>query len=499
MGLREAIHDEAKWTQTWNGCDTLNTTDSACLDMFGRAGAMRAASVEDKEVMFSKAFAEDKDIAVKLLFFVRDIREGYGERDTFNQMLAHLAEINRESVEKNLWAVLEFGRAKDLYSLIGTPAEDAMWTFVKDQFELDLKNMEAGKSISLLAKWLATPDASTAETKELGKLTAKKLGYSFKTMREYKKKLRALRKYLDLPEAKMCAGKWDEIEYSKCASRFLLKNRKAIMKHDAERWEEFNKKVESGEETMNMGTVTPCDIIYEVRQNYTSDLETMWKALPDICESNVMVMCDTSGSMTSYGWDLRDKIKTKVKPIDVAFGLAMYFAQRNKGDLKDMMINFSDKPQFIELNAATLKDNYRIAENAPVNYSSTNLEGAFDLLLKTCIKGKVTQEEMPEAIVIVSDMQINCVRGIDRDNNMTFYDVMKQRYDEAGYKMPQVVFWNVNAVNPTFHAAKSTRGVSLVSGYSVNIFKDVMNNIGTTPFELMMQVVNSQRYADITA
>lgn len=492
--LREAVHNEAKWTKTWNGCDTLNTTDSACLDMFGRAGAMRGATVDDKEVLFSKAFAEDKDIAVKLLFYTRDIRGGYGERDTFNQMFASLASINTESVEKNLWAVMEFGRAKDLYALIGTPAENAMWTFMKNQFEIDLANMEAGKSISLLAKWIATPDSSSDRTKELGKLTAKKLGYTHKTMREYKKKLRALRKYLDLPEAKMCAGKWDEIEYSKCASRFLFKNRKAIAKNDAERWEAFNKKVETGEEKMNMGAVTPCDIIYEVRHNYTRDLETMWKQLPDVCNGNAMVMCDTSSSMT-WGYNNRSKIK----PIDVAFGLALYFAQRNKGDLKDMMMNFSESPMFIELNAATLRDNYKIAQNAPVNYSSTNLEGAFDLLLKTCIKGNVTQEEMPQAIVIVSDMQINCVNGVDRDNNMKFYDVMKRKYNAAGYEMPQVVFWNVNASNPTFHASNSTRGVSMVSGFSPNVFKQVMENIGTTPYELMMRVINDERYKEITA
>ena len=499
MGLREAIHNEAKWTETWNGCDTLATTDSACLDMFGRAGAMRAASVEDKQIMFSKAFREDKDIAVKLLFYTRDVRGGYGERDTFNQMLAHLAVINTESVENNLWAVLEFGRAKDLYTLIGTPAEEAMWAFIKHQFEIDLANMAEGKSVSLLAKWIATPDSKVEETKELGKLTAKKLGYSFKTMREFKNKLRALRKYLDLPEAKMCAGKWDEIEYSKCASRFLLKNRKAFARNDEARWAEFNKKVETGEATMNMGTVTPADIIYEVRHNYTSDLENMWKSLPDMCEGNVMVMCDTSGSMLDYDWSVRGAVKTKVKPIDVAFGLALYFAQHNKGDLKDVMMNFSDRPQFIELDAATLIDNYNIASKAPVNYSSTNLEGAFNLLLKTCAKGNVAAEEMPQAIVIVSDMQINCVSGVDRDNNMTFYNAMKKRYREAGYEMPQVVFWNVNAVNPTFHAAKSNRGVSLVSGYSTNVFKQVMENIGTTPYELMMAIVSSERYADITA
>ena len=494
MNLRDAIKEESQWGKTWNGADTLVTTQSSCLDMFGRAGAMRAASVEDKEIMFSQAFAEDKDIAVKLLFYVRDIRGGYGEKDTFKTMIRRLAEINPESVEKNLWAILEFGCAKDLYSLIGTPVEDAMWAFMKEQFELDLVNMADGKSISLLAKWIATPDSKAESTKELGKLTAKKLGYNFKTMKEYKKKLRSLRKYLDLPEAKMCAGKWDEIEYSKCASRFLFKNRKALAKNDAERWAEFNKKVGSGEEKMNMGAVTPCDIIYEVRHNYTGDLETMWKSLPDVCNGNAMVMCDTSGSMTC-GYNR----KSKIQPIDVAFGLSMYFAQRNKGDLKDMMMNFSGNPMFIELNAATLWDNYRIAMNAPVNYSSTNLEAAFDLLLNTCIRGNVTQEDMPQAIVIVSDMQINCVEGVDKDNRMTFYDVMAKRYEEAGYKIPQVVFWNVNAVNPTFHAAKSINGVSLVSGFSPNVFKQVMDNIGTTPYELMMNVVNDERYKDIVA
>ena len=491
MGLREAIHDEAKWTKTWNGCDTLSTTDSACLDMFGRAGAMRQASVEDKQLLFSKAFREDKDIAVKLLFYTRDVRGGYGERDTFADMIRYLAEINTESVEKNLWAVLEFGRAKDLYSLIDTPAEGAMWKFMKEQFEIDLANMAEEKSVSLLAKWIATPDSKVEKTKELGKLTAKKLGYNHKTMREFKTKLRALRKYLDLPEAKMCAGKWDEIEYSKCASKFLLKNRKAFARNDEARWAEFNKKVETGEATMNMGTVNPCDIIRQVRANYTRDLENMWNQLPDVCKGNALVMCDTSASMT---WDQSGGMY----PIEVAVALAMYFAQRNKGDLKDMFMTFDSTPKFVELTGATLKDNYYIVKNAPWG-GSTNLEGAFDLLLKTCIKGKVTAEEMPDAIVIVSDMQINCVHGVDRDNNMTFYDVMKAKYAEAGYTMPQVVFWNVNASNPTFHAAKSNRGVSLVSGYSTNIFKQVMENIGTTPYELMMAVVNSERYAEVVA
>lgn len=489
--LRTAINDEMQWGKTWNGADALVTTQNACLDMFGRAGAMRQASVEDKELMFSQAFAEDKDIAMKLLFYTRDIRGGYGERDTFNQMLAHLATINVESVEKNLWAVLEFGRAKDLYSLIGTPAEETMWQFMSAQFQMDYRNMQEGNSISLLAKWIATPDSKSEKTKALGKLTAKKLGYDFKHMSEYKKMLREMRKYLDLPEAKMCAGKWDEIEYSKCASKFMLKNRKALQKHDPERYAEFFKKVESGEEKVNTGTLTPVDIMHKVAHDYTAELDTLWANLKDVCKGNALVMCDTSGSMA--------RGLGSVPPIEAAIALSVYFAERNKGNLKDLFLTFSSYPQFMDIKGANLYDKYRYIRSKSI-IDSTDLEAAFDLLLKTCIKGKVAQEDMPDAIVIVSDMQINCVKGVDaRTNRVTFYDVMAQRYADAGYKMPQVVFWNVNAENPTFHAAKSVNGVSLVSGYSVNIFKQVMENIGTTPMELMMAVVNAERYKDIVA
>lgn len=488
--LRRAIAEEASWGKTWNGADAKVTSGSACVDMFGRAGSMRQASSDSIKLLFSAAWKEDKDIALKLLFYTRDIRGGYGEIDTFNIMFRELARINRESVEKNLWAVLEFGKAKDLYYLIGTPAEDAMWRFMKDQFEIDWENMNAGKSISLLAKWIATPDASSDNTKALGKMTAKKLGYSHRTMSEYKKRLRKMRKYLDLPEAKMCAGLWSEIEYSKCASKFLLKYRNVFAKKDGERWGKYIESVNKGEQKINTGTITPADIIYRVRTNYSDELETMWNNLKDVCKGNAIVMCDTSGSMTMGR-------NSGVAPIDVAFGLGLYLARNNKGPLKDMMINFSERPKYIELNAATLLDNYRIAERADVNYSSTNLEGAFELLLNTAKKGKVPQEDMPEAIIVVSDMQINCVYGL-RDGKVTFYNAMKARYEAAGYKMPQVVFWNVNASNSTFHASVTDDGVSLVSGYSPNAFKQVMENIGTTPYDLMMAVVNSERYKNIT-
>ncbi len=491
MNLRDAILEEKSWDLTDNGAIAKVETGSACLDLFGRAGAMRNASIMDKQLLFGNAFAEDPDMAVKLLFYIRDIRGGYGERDTFMDMLRKLAVISTDSVVKNLWAVLEYGRAKDLYCLIGTPAEDAMWAFMKEQFELDCRNMAENKSVSLLAKWIATPDAKSEKTKALGKLTAKKLGYDFSTMRVYKTKLRALRKYLDLPEAKMCAGKWDEIEYSKCASQFMLHHRKAFLRHDSQRYTDFINAVNSGETTMHMGTATPVDIMHRVITEYSSDLETMWASLEDVCTGNALAIVDTSGSMT---WS---QSSAGAKPIEVAMALGMYFAERNKGDLKDLFMTFESKPHYVQFKGATLLDKYQNAMKAGW-YGSTDLEAAFDLLLKICTNGHVKQEDLPDALIIISDMQINCVSGVDHNHRITFYESMAKRYAKSGYKMPHVIFWNVNAAKSTFHARRSDDGVSLVSGYSPNVFRDVMNNIGTTPYELMLEIISSERYAEIS-
>lgn len=490
--LGNAMKNEMAWDKTWNGADTLNTTFNACLDLFGRAGAMRTASVKDKQNLFCKAWDESNEYAIKLLFYIRDIRGGYGERDTFADMLRWLANKHPESVEKNLWAILEYGRAKDLYSLQGTKCEDAMWNFMKEQFELDFANMTKEKSISLLAKWIATPDASSPKTKALGQLTLRKLGYTKRNERDYKKKLRALRRYLDIPEAKMAAGKWSEIEYSKLGSQCLIKHRGAFARNDADRYQEFIDKASTGKVKMNTATMTPCDIIRSVNHHYTEDLDTMWANLPDYCNGNALVMCDTSGSMTWCS-------ETQMQPIDVAIALSMYFAERNKGDLKNMFMTFESNPHLVSINGINLSHKYENILEAEWG-NSTNLEAAFNLLLEICKKNNVSNDDMPDALVIVSDMQINhCVDGVSNER-ITFYDAMKRKYAAAGYDMPQVVFWNVNAVSPAFHASMDTAGVSLVSGYSPAIFKTVMESIGTTPMELMLKaVINNERYADISA
>lgn len=495
MNFADAMTNEMNHGKTWNGADCYTSTSNKCLDFFGRIGAMRTAPVSDKLDLFDEAYREDATAAMKLLFFARDIRGGYGERDAFNQIFAHLAKTHKESVIKNIPYVFEYGRADDLYSLMDTPAENAMWAFVKEQFEADKANLEKGKPVSLLAKWLATPNASSQKTAQLGRLTAKKLGYDFKSMSQYRKTLVALRKAIDIPEAKMSTGRWNEINYETVPSKCNIQNRKAFLKHDEDRYNEFISQVQSGEKKMQMGTANPCDIMQKVVKGDNSvEVNTMWSQLPKVA-SKALCVIDTSGSMT---WD--SSCAGGVYPMTVATALGIYFAQQNVGQFKDKFFTFSDNPSLIEIKGDTLGQMYsQILHSGNVGMS-TNLEAVFDKILDMGIKYNIAQEDMPEAICVISDMQINsgCSYSV-RNGIMSFTDVMKQRYERAGYRLPHVIYWNVNAKNATFHASMSDDAVSLVSGYSPNIMKQVMDNIGKTPMDVMNEILASERYKNIVA
>ena len=490
MNFSDAMTTEMSRGKTWNGADCLTGTGNKCLDFFGRIGSMRQASVNEKLDLFDEAYNENADVAMKLLFYTRDIRGGYGERDAFNQIFAHLAETHVGSVIKNIPNVLEYGRAKDLYALIGTPAEEPMWQFISLKYHEDLRNLEKGKPVSLLAKWLATPNASSKKTAELGVLTAKKLGYSYKNISKYRKSLVALRKAIDTPEAKMSTNRWDEIDYEAVPSKCNIQNREAFKRHDGERYSEFISKARAGEVKINMSTANPCDIMQKVMRGDNSvEINTMWDALPKM-KNKALAVVDTSGSMTCGG--------VSVKPITVAVALGIYFAQNNAGQFKDKFFTFSDRPSLIQIKGDTLGQMCAQVRHADWG-GSTNLEAVFDKILEMGIKYNIKQEDMPESICIISDMQVNCVYGCDRNGFMTFTDVMKGKYERAGYKLPHVIYWNVNSVNPTFHASMSDNCVSLVSGYSPNVMKHVMDNVGKTPMDVMLDIVTSERYKDIIA
>ena len=336
MGFADEMRKEAAFTRTENGAVALNTTGDACLDLFSTIGALRKADDVRVQSLFAEAYKENPLFATKIVFYARDIREGLGERKVFRTLLKYMADIHPEALKKNLDLIGVFGRYDDLYCLIGTSLEEDMWSAMKKQFKEDLKNLNEGNAVSLLAKWIKTADASSKETRRLGILTAQKLGYP---VYNFKRIVRSMRKQIEVVESLMSANRWSEIKYSKVPSRAMMIYRNTFMKHDKDRFEAFVNKAVAGDEKINSATLYPYDIVEKIlyKKEDSSVLEAQWRQLPNYIEenTNAVVMADVSGSM--YG-----------RPMATSIGLAIYFAERNVGAYHNMFMTFSADPK-IEL------------------------------------------------------------------------------------------------------------------------------------------------------
>lgn len=482
MSFAEAMRNEGKFTRTENGAVALNTTSNALLDLFGTIGSLREADDNRIKTLFAEAYNQDALFATKIVFYARDIRGGLGERKTFRTLIRYMADKHPESLRPNLDLIGVFGRYDDLYELIGTPLEKDMWAAMKKQFEEDLKNLTEGNAISLLAKWIKTADASSPATRKLGILTAQKLGYP---VYNFKRIVRNMRKQIGVVESLMSAGRWDEIKYPEVPSRAMMIYRKAFMKHDEQRFSEFINKAEKGEVKINATTLFPYDIVEKILYGRESSkvLEAQWKALPDYVEkgTNALVMADVSMSMDG-------------RPMATSIGLAIYFAERNVGAYHNLFMTFSDKPTIMNIKGETLEQ--KIDSMKCIGYISnnTNLKAAFDKVLEIAENNHISQDEMPKAIVVISDMEI------DRCGNRewSFYDKMAAKFAKHGYVIPNIIFWNVNSRHDVFHADSSRKGVQLASGQSVTVFKQILQNLGYNPVEAMENTINSERYQCIT-
>ena len=525
----EGLKQETNWKLTENGQDALVSTTDDLLDLFATIGALRNRKEEDIINLFSKAFYQDKLLAMKILFYSRNIRGlGQGERRTFRIIAKWMAETYPEIMKKNLHLIAGFGRFDDLYVFVGTPLEKDAFEIIKKQWHIDHgnylaatkyanyigskvnycdgeKHADVTSSVSLLAKWLKSVNTSSEESNKLGKLTSKYLGLSEK---DYRKRLSALRSYLKIIEKKMSNNKWEEINYSQVPSKAMTNYRNAFVKHDEERFNNYIESVSKGEVKINASALYPYDLVAKVFKNsggfgsyrkYKHDevIEQQWRALPNYIEgeNNILVMADTSGSMTWGG-------EGNVKAIDISISLAVYFAERNKGAYKDKFITFSSRPSFIELKGEKLVEKLSCI---PDICESTNLEAAFDLVLNTAVKNSLTSEDLPKSIIVISYMEFDsCVYNNSQAsyynsvNRWTFYDTMKNKYAQYGYTIPNIVFWNVNARNNTFHAFSEYEGVQMASGASPSVFQSILTGNSKTPIDLMMEVLNNSVFDCVT-
>lgn len=486
--MLEFLKKEADKTFTENGAVTYRSTQSHCLDLFATVGALRRESAEEITGRFLRAYAENADLAMKTLFYARDVRGGIGERRIFRTVLKWLAVNEPQSVGKNIPYIAEYGRWDDLLALLGTPCEPAAMDCIKAQLAADRAALEAGGPVSLLAKWLPSVNASNAGAVRQAKRIARALGMNDA---QYRKTLSALRARLQILENNLREKDYT-FDYAKQPAKAMFKYRKAFARNDGERYAAFMGRVAEGTERLHTGTLAPYEIVRPlvcgaaVDEEERRAIDATWNAQEDFTGGeNALVVIDGSGSMYGGGDPL---------PAEVALSLGIYYAQRNTGKFRNHFITFSEHPRLVEIKGQDICEQVRYCRQFN-EVANTNLQRVFELILNTAVKNRVSQKDMPAKLYIISDMEFDwCVAG----GAMTNFEYAQRLFARHGYRLPEVVFWNVASRNQQQPVRMNDAGVALVSGCSPRVFSMLRAGI-LSPYAFMLEVLGSERYAVIAA
>ena len=495
------LEKETNYTYTENGAITHKSTLNAVYDLFALGGSYRSRSDDDCILLFKKAFEEDETLALKCLFYLRDIRGGQGERRFFRICMNWLAKEYPEAAFRNLDNIPEYGRWDDLYCVVGTKLENDAFDLFSTQLNKDLISLKENQNegVSLLAKWLKSENASSIETKQLGNRTREYLGYSHK---KYRKILSALRTRINIVEKLMSEGQWDKINFAKIPSKAGLIYRNAFAHNDLtkERYAEF---MSNKNTKVNAAALYPYDIVSKVtdkidwyenlklQKTERDALNKYWENQIDYLKGKpckTMCVVDTSGSMTStYG--------TSIKPIDVAISLGMYCAERIGEPFKNHFISFSSMPQLIKVEGVDFCDKVKriYLQNL---CQDTDLKAVFDMIKDMFISGRVSAEDIPEQLIVISDMEINNGSYWRSSTQMkTDMEMLRTEWQQIGLKLPKLYYWNVSARKNNILDDPENPDVSFISGCSPVIFQSVIE--GKSGIQIMLDKLNSERYINV--
>jgi len=500
--LQETLNHDTQFSSsiTENGALGYCSTGKALLDLNFKVASLRDANEETIVDLFMKALYEHKLYAIKWLFYARDVREGLGERRLFRVISKHLSQHNPEVLVNLIQHIPEYGRWDDMWEFLDTPYASYVMGLVTHQLAKDEVDMLHKDSISLLAKWLPSTNATSKRTLSKAFQIRQHLGLNEKA---YRKKLSRMRDYLKVVEVYMSHNQWGDINYEAVPSRANLIYNNAFLRHDEERRKEFLSALERGEAKINSSVLFPHDIVHSYTAKshwqvslkpYDAALEGMWRNLPNIVNGvgNTMVVADGSGSMdTGVGG-------TNVTALSIANALAIYFAESSSGQFKDKYITFSESPQLVDFSqCGSLREKIEVALRHD-EVANTNIEAVFDLILKTAIRKNMAQSELPQNILIISDMEFDgCVQA-DKNSKLSqrLFESIGAKYAKHSYKLPRLIFWNVNSRTGTIPIIENDLGVALVSGFSVNIAKMVLSG-ELDPYKCLIEQLLSERYAPI--
>lgn len=499
----EGMKDQLNVSKTTNGALGYKSTGKQLLDFHFSISQLRSATEEEIIRKFQYIMnTEEEETFLKYLFYIRDVREGLGERRIFNCILKLLLTVKPDHFKNLIYFIPHYGRWDDLINLIDyhiPEVTEIVIKIIKPILEYDYSiaiKEDSTSSISLLGKWMPSINTSSKLTRYRAKQLCRMLGYSEK---EYRKRLSCIRRYLNVVECKMSANQWSEIEYETVPSKANLIYEESFARHDPMRRAEYLANVTSGKAKINSSTLFPHEIIHKILNrdlgSSTVTLEELWKALPNLVDSNskTIVVGDGSESMRKCIG------KTNISSADVCIALCIYFAERLGGIFHNKYITFSGYPEFVDLSGMDSlfhKVEYCLGY---CEIANTNIEKVFELILQTAIENNLSQEDIPDNILIISDMEFDeCTfSSLGAYPDRRLMDQMKILFKQSGYKLPRIIFWRVNGKTNTIPMKENDLGVTLVSGFSLNIVKMVMSN-ELDPYKCLLEQINSDRYAFIS-
>jgi hypothetical protein len=483
-------------TLTENGALSYNTTTNARVDLFFKLTRDFYQNNNFKNFI-EKSLNEDKLDTLKIIFNGRDSRGGKGDRESFLQAQEYLRQNYTDLWYKNVHLFPEYGRYSDWYEKFNNYTEDEkkyITELTVKQLKEDYQNMNECKSISLLAKWIPSEDKRLnrsnlliyicSELFDCNKIT----GFHLKKLR--KEYITPLRAYLNIVESLMCQKKWDEIDFSKVPSCAMHKLKKAFERNSPYEFSNYLQQVESGQKKINASQIFPHDLVRIYLSSYSNIdrvAEAQWNEIVTSVKkigtfNKSLVISDVSGSMTGT-------------PMEVSIALGILIANITKEPFNNCLLTFSENPVFhiIPDNAITLKD--KVDSVSKMGWGmTTNLTKVFDLILQRAINFKLKEDDMPEKLYIISDMQFN-----QTSNNQTNFEYIDIKYKNAGYKRPQIIFWNVRSnTTQDFPVDSLSLDVALISGFSPAILKSVINGKDFTPYGILRTTIDDERYSLIS-
>lgn len=466
MNLLEELKKNNTITNTKGSVYYASTYDSN-LDVFTMLN--RYNSDEEIIRLFNNALNENEDLALANLLYILDIRNGKGERKIFKTIFKNLCINNPLCALRVLPFIGELGRYDYILVGLDTPINDAVISLIKNQIMIDKENEHP----SLLAKWLPSHRTHNVNN-EIAKKIMCGLNMSEK---EYRKTLSELRNKINIVEKNLTEKNYENIDFSKVPTKAMLKYTNAYMNRMPQKYLEFKNQVKTGKEKINTEGLFAYEIIKDLLwgKNVDDELyDLMWTNQKNVlkdCNTNVLVMADTSGSMTSYGGI----------PYATSVGLALYTAQRNTGIFKDHFITFSDKPYLCEIKGKTIKEK---VENIPCYIASTDIDKAFELILKSAKEINLNQQELPSHLLIISDMEFD--QGVYSKTGTNF-NGWKKAFEEESYKLPNIIFWNVAGRTNGVPITKFDNDVVMISGFSTNILENILTIENYTPNNIMLE------------